>query len=122
MSNRNQKAGSYTNNGWGLCAFTDDDLVTIHHASLELFQDVGVKIENEKAAEIYLSSGCKVEKKGGYWIALEIKYLNERACAAAKRRIKTHVPKPVTEDIKKEVGEIIAEYLVEAGVVKKSVK
>ncbi len=56
------------------------------------------------------------------WNELEVKDLNERAYAAAKQRLKTHVPMPVSEDIKKEVEEIIEEYLVEAGVVKKSAK
>ncbi len=87
MLKRSQKAGVFTNNGWGLRAFTDDDLDTIHHASLELFQDVGVKIENKKAAEIYFSSGCKVEKKENYWIVKIPPYIVEDSIRFAPRHV-----------------------------------
>ncbi len=87
MLKRSQKAGVYANNGWGLWAFTEDDLETIHHASLELFQDVGVKIENERAAEIYFSSGCKVDKKGNYWIVRIPPYIVEDSIRSAPHHV-----------------------------------
>jgi trimethylamine--corrinoid protein Co-methyltransferase len=87
MLNRNPKAGVFTNSGWGLSAFTDDDLQTIHAASLELFQDVGVKIENEKAAEIFLSSSCKAEKKEDYWIVKIPPFIVEDCIRSAPHQV-----------------------------------
>ena len=38
MSKGNPTAGITSNRGWGLEAFTADDLERIHHASLELLE------------------------------------------------------------------------------------
>lgn len=87
MLKRNPKAGVATNGGWGLNAFTDDDLQTIHTASLELFQDVGVKIESEKAVDIFFDSGCKVHKSGEHWIVKVPSYIVEDCIRWAPRHV-----------------------------------
>ncbi len=57
--------GLSTIDGWGLKAFTSDDLDAIHDATLKILENVGVKIEDsEEAFEIFGSSGAKVERQG----------------------------------------------------------
>lgn len=87
MQNRGRKVNSYTNNGWGLDSFTHDDIIAVHHASLELFQDVGVMIESEAAAEIFYSSKCRVEKKEGSWFIRIPPYVVENCIQMAPSQV-----------------------------------
>ncbi len=51
--------------GWGLSAFTPDDLDRLHEASLEVFENTGVVVEaSEEAFEIFASAGARVERQG----------------------------------------------------------
>jgi trimethylamine--corrinoid protein Co-methyltransferase len=54
-----------TSVGWGLSAFTPDDLDGIHQASLEVFENTGIVVEDsEEAFEILASAGARVERRG----------------------------------------------------------
>jgi trimethylamine--corrinoid protein Co-methyltransferase len=50
---------------WGLEAFSPDDLDRLHQATLEILENVGVKVEeSEEAFEIFGSAGASVERQG----------------------------------------------------------
>lgn len=51
---------------WGLEAFTPDDLDRLHQATLELLENVGIKVEeSEEAFDIFASAGAGVERARG---------------------------------------------------------
>lgn len=57
------KLGIERSQGWGLKGFTDDELETIHNASLRVFQDVGIRVDDcPEALEIFASGGCRIEQ------------------------------------------------------------
>lgn len=57
--------GALPGSGWGLNAFTADDLDGVHHASLEVLETVGIRVEDsEEALEFLSSGGAKVERRG----------------------------------------------------------
>ena len=53
--------------GIRLQVFSNEEMDAIHIASLHLLGTVGIKVENEEAAQIYGDSGCSVRDCGEYW-------------------------------------------------------
>ena len=49
--------------GFGLNAFTDDELAELHRATLDVLQDAGLMVLNDEAQEIFFSYGCEVDKE-----------------------------------------------------------
>ena len=60
---RRPKAGILRSSGFSLNLMTDDELQEIHLATLEILNNIGVFVENEKALEIYQGAGCMVDAK-----------------------------------------------------------
>ncbi|WP_457552971.1 [trimethylamine--corrinoid protein] Co-methyltransferase [Desulfobacula sp.] len=58
------KSGHKAIPGFSLPIFTDDEIHTLHQATLDLLEKTGVKVESEQALEIFDGSGAKVNKKG----------------------------------------------------------
>ncbi len=55
---------------WCLNGLSKEALESIHGAALDLLQNIGIKVENnERALEIFYSSGAKIERDDGYGIA-----------------------------------------------------
>lgn len=77
MTVRTVKAGMNTLSGWGLNAFTNDELDAIHYATLEILRDVGVKVESKEATEIFEAGGCKVTRFDNYSIVKMPPYVVE---------------------------------------------
>ncbi len=48
--------------GFGLSALTDDQLDTIHFATLDIFKNRGIKVECEEAVEVFRAAGAVVER------------------------------------------------------------
>ena len=46
---RMSRSGIGTTAGFGLGAFSRDELDTIHYATLQIFQDTGIKVMNEES-------------------------------------------------------------------------
>jgi trimethylamine--corrinoid protein Co-methyltransferase len=62
---RSPSNGVSASGGWGLSAFTPDDLGRLHEASLEVIENTGVLVEAcEEAFEIFASAGARVERQG----------------------------------------------------------
>lgn len=57
------RSGTNTSNGLGLKMFHEDDLWTLHYATLDVLSKIGVKVESEKAREIYAGIGCFVDNE-----------------------------------------------------------
>ena len=49
--------------GFGLNAFTDNELAELHRATLDVLQDAGLMVLNDEAQEIFYSHGCEVDKE-----------------------------------------------------------
>ncbi|NIS67734.1 MAG: Trimethylamine methyltransferase MttB [Proteobacteria bacterium] len=62
MVKRNPKAGIHLISGFGLNAFSNDELASIHASTLEVLQHTGLKVLSDEAAEIFHSSGSSVER------------------------------------------------------------
>lgn len=77
MAIRNLRANFSTRSGFGINAFTDNELEAIHFASLEVLQRTGVKIESGKALEIFHGAGARVEQHDGYGIVKIPNYIVE---------------------------------------------
>lgn len=65
---RSAKTGVEMLSGFGLNAFSNADLDSLHYATLEVFQNTGIKVESKEAAEIFHSAGASVEYVKDYAI------------------------------------------------------
>ncbi len=54
--------------GIRLQVFCSEEMDAIHFASLHLLGNVGIKVENEEAAQIYGDNGCSVRDCKEYWL------------------------------------------------------
>ncbi len=68
MTVRNTKAGFHTLNGYGLTAFTEQELEAIHFATLQILWNTGIKVESPEALEIFASEGATVHMKEKFGI------------------------------------------------------
>ena len=59
---RMSRSGIGTTAGFGLSAFSKDELDSIHYATLQILQDTGIKVLTEKALEVFHGGGCEIEK------------------------------------------------------------
>lgn len=62
---KNMHAGINKLHGFGVNMFTDDELYTMHLATLEILRDVGIGITAPDAQEALAAVGCIVDKKNG---------------------------------------------------------
>ena len=62
---KNIHAGINKLHGFGVNMFTDDELYTMHLATLEILRDVGIGITDPDAQEALAGVGCIVDKKNG---------------------------------------------------------
>jgi len=81
------KTGMNAVSGLGLKIFSDDEIETIHYATLEVLHEVGIKVESEKALEIFHGGGALIEKMNGYGIVKFPSYLVEDCIRCAPRTI-----------------------------------
>ncbi|MCP4691230.1 MAG: Trimethylamine methyltransferase MttB, partial [Desulfobacterales bacterium] len=62
---KSSRSGISTTAGFGLRAFSRDELDSIHYATLQILQRTGIKVFNEKALDVFDGGGAKVEKFDG---------------------------------------------------------
>ena len=62
------RAGINRLSGFGINAFTQDQLDSIHYATLRILGGTGIKVEHDEAMEIFHGSGADVEKHGNYGV------------------------------------------------------
>lgn len=62
---RNMQAGRRRVGALSLDVFTEDDLVDIHAATLEVLGDAGVFVEDAEARAVFAAGGCGVDEESG---------------------------------------------------------
>lgn len=78
------RSGSGILDGWDMNIFSDDQVRAIHNATLDVFEEVGVRVDhNQRALEIFQSHGCRVETRDGHGIVKIPGHLVEECIAAA---------------------------------------
>lgn len=65
---RRLKNGITTSTGFGLSAFSTDELDSIHYATLQTLGQTGIKVMNESAMELFYSAGAVVQRFDGHAI------------------------------------------------------
>jgi trimethylamine---corrinoid protein Co-methyltransferase len=60
MALRNLQAGTSSYNGLGINILTDDDLDTLHLATLDVLRNTGIKVESREALELFADGGADV--------------------------------------------------------------
>ena len=84
---RISRSGIGTTAGFGLAAFSRDELDTIHYATLQILQDTGIKVLSENALEIFDGGGCEIERFNGYGIVKIPSYVVEECAFWSPRMI-----------------------------------
>ncbi len=84
---RISRSGIGTTAGFGLAAFSSDELDSIHYATLQILQDTGIKVLSENALEIFDGGGCEVERFDDYGIIKIPSYVVEECAFWAPRMI-----------------------------------
>lgn len=67
MTWKSERSGADSPFGFGLKALSEQQLDTIHYASLHILYEVGMRVEDRESVEILHSSGCRVETENSYW-------------------------------------------------------
>ncbi|MCP4691231.1 MAG: Trimethylamine methyltransferase MttB [Desulfobacterales bacterium] len=91
---RSPRSGISTTAGFGLSAFSGDELDSIHYATLQILQRTGIKVFNEKAIEVFHGGGAVVERYEDYGIVKLPPYLVEQCAFFAPRTIVYHGADP----------------------------
>ncbi len=68
MARKKLKVDVHAESGSGWNILSDDQLDSIHHATLEVLRHTGLRVETEEAIEIFHGSGASVEGSGSYRI------------------------------------------------------
>lgn len=63
MTRRQERSGVSRTSGFGLKAFTVEEMDAIHDATLYLLERVGIAVEQEEAAERFQGAGARVERR-----------------------------------------------------------
>ncbi len=84
---RSIKSGIDSTTGFGLYAFSHDELESIHDSTLQILQDTGIKVMSEAALEIFHGGGASVERFNGCGIVKMPPYLVEECAFWAPRTI-----------------------------------
>jgi len=63
MGKRRASAGRQLMQGMGLNLLSNDELYELHLATLELLEQTGVRVEHERALDIFDGGGCIVDKE-----------------------------------------------------------
>lgn len=83
---RNARSSISHVNGFGLKAFSEDELDSIHFATLELLEVTGIKVESEEAVSLFAEAGAKVDRDKGYPVVKIPSYVVEDCLRSAPRK------------------------------------
>lgn len=79
MAVRTIKAGYSSLNGYGINAFTEQEIEAVHAATLQVFQHTGIKVETEEALDFFSAAGARVTREDKYGIVKIPGYMVEDA-------------------------------------------
>lgn len=90
MARETANADRSVTNGFSLGVFTDEQVRTLHQATLDVLHRVGVKVESKEALEIFHGAGAKVERQGDHAVVKFPPDLMEACIRSAPGRIVYH--------------------------------
>ena len=70
--------------------FTDEQVRTLHHATMEILETTGIKVESEEALEIFSGAGAKVDYSGAHGIVKISPDIIEKCIRSAPGRVVYH--------------------------------
>ena len=85
MAIRNPKAGFNSLNGYGINAFTPQELEAIHSATLQVFWNTGIKVETPEALDIFAEAGATVYREKKFGIVKIPGYMVEESIRSAPK-------------------------------------
>jgi trimethylamine---corrinoid protein Co-methyltransferase len=65
LAARNLQAGTSRFNGLGLNILTDDELETLHFATLDVLRNTGIRVESREAKDLFAAGGADVDYDSG---------------------------------------------------------
>lgn len=87
---RNTRSGIAHLKGFRLTALSQDQLDSIHYATLELLQITGIKVESEEAVRVFCEAGASVDRREGYANVKIPSYMVEECIRWAPRNTVYH--------------------------------
>ncbi len=90
MVKRMRKAGIQMVSGFGLTAFSEDELDAIHYATLQVMERTGLRVETDEAVEIFHGAGASIERREGYSVVRIPPYVVEDCIAWAPSTVVFH--------------------------------
>ena len=69
------RSGINLTSGFGLKALSEDELESIHYATLEVLETTGIKVESAEAVNLFGEAGARVERHEGFAIVKIPSYL-----------------------------------------------
>jgi trimethylamine--corrinoid protein Co-methyltransferase len=84
------KVGMQVLSGFGLNALSDDQLDSIHYATLQVLKRTGLRVEHDEALEIFHGSGGVIERRKGYGIVRIPEHLVEDCISWAPSTVVYH--------------------------------
>jgi len=80
---RNIRTGVTSSFGFGLSAFSNDDLESIHQATLHTLRHTGIKVMSDEAVEIFHGAGALIEQFEGYAVVKIPEYVVEKCISSS---------------------------------------
>jgi trimethylamine--corrinoid protein Co-methyltransferase len=80
---RRLRSGISASSGLGLSSFSRDELDSIHYATLQILQEIGIKVMSQEACEIFYGGGATVEQHAELNIVKIPSYLVEDCAESA---------------------------------------
>lgn len=94
MTFKPERTGAQSPFGFGLQALTEHQLDTIHYATLQILNEVGLRVEDRESAEIFASNGGRVETEGRNWRVRLPARMVEEAIISAPSSVVYHARDP----------------------------
>ena len=94
MTRRDFKTGVRAVSGLELTVFSDDEIHSIHEATLEVLQETGLRVEGDEALEIFRGSGAQVERSDGFGLVKIPPYVVEDCIRWAPSTVVYHGREP----------------------------
>jgi trimethylamine---corrinoid protein Co-methyltransferase len=80
---KNMRTGISSFAGFGLRAFSSDDLESIHEATLHILRHTGIKVISEEAVEIFHGAGAFIEQFDGHAVVKFPEYVVENCISSS---------------------------------------
>jgi trimethylamine---corrinoid protein Co-methyltransferase len=96
---RRFRSGIHASSGLGLRSFAQDELDSIHYATLQIFRETGIKVMSEKACEVFHGGGATVERGEGFGIVKMPSYLVEECAFWSPHSLIYHARNPLDDFI-----------------------